>query len=96
MDPEPMRNALAKWLREELAVPFGLSVTKTGSKLPIMERVGAFGICDDRPDFIESVADAGLWAATKLHPWNREIVERRSDVHGFEHWKDVPDLVLAA
>jgi hypothetical protein len=96
MNPEPMRIALAKWLAGALMCPFGLSVTKTGEKLPIMRRVSAFGIVDDRPDFIESVADEGFWAATKIHPWNREVVERRPDVFGFNHWDEVPGAVLSS
>lgn len=92
-DPQRMRNALAMWLEEVITVPFGLSVVNTGPKLTVMRRIDAFGILDDKPDFIESVADAGLFAATKIHPWNREVVERRSDVHGFEHWSEVPGLL---
>lgn len=94
-DPEKMRNALAVWLDEVISVPFGLSVVNTGPKLTVMRRKGIFGMIDDKPDFIESVADAGLFAATKIHPWNRELLERRSDVHGFEHWSEVPSLLLS-
>lgn len=92
-NPDLVRVPLVRWLNYHLDIPFGLSVTATGRKLKIMRRRGSFGIIDDRPDFIEKVADAGLWAATKIHPWNQEVVERRGDIHGFEDWSEVPQLI---
>ncbi|CAA9472751.1 MAG: hypothetical protein AVDCRST_MAG58-4049 [uncultured Rubrobacteraceae bacterium] len=64
-----------------------------GDKLIILEELGAFGIIDDRPDTIGRVADASLWAATKIQPWNRALVARRNDIHGFSDWREVPDLL---
>jgi hypothetical protein len=48
---------------------------------------------DNPPDLIESIAEAGFWVATKIHSWNREVVERRVDVHSFEHWWEFPALL---
>ena len=45
---------------------------------------------------LEEVAGAGLFAATIYQLWNRKLVESRPDIHGFEHWSEVPDLVLGA
>ena len=64
-----------------------------GEKLDLVRRLGAFGIIDDRPETLARVADAGLWAATKLHPWNRDLVAARADVHGFSDWREVPGLL---
>jgi hypothetical protein len=50
---------------------------------------------DDRPKTIASVADAGLWAATMLQPWNRKLVAERADVYGFASWHEVLDLLPA-
>jgi hypothetical protein len=51
-------------------------------------------VIDDRPDFIAEVADEGLWAATKIHPWNRQVAESRDDVFDFEDWSEVVPAVL--
>ena len=83
---------LRHWLEEHFGKGAGLTVT-TGEKLDVMRGLGAFGIVDDRPETLVRAADAGLWAAAKLHPWNRELVAARSDVHGFCEWCEVPDLV---
>ncbi len=91
-DPESMPPFLGPWLETHFGPNVGLTVTM-GDKLAIIEELEAFGLIDDRPDTIERVANAGLWAATKLQPWNRDLVARRSDVHGFDHWRELPDLL---
>jgi hypothetical protein len=48
---------------------------------------------DDRPETIACAADAGLWAATLIQPWNRQIVAEHPCVIGFESWYEVPDLL---
>ena len=91
-DPETMAPHLEPWLRTHFGPNVGLTVT-TEDKLGILEELGAFGLIDDRPDTIGRVADAGLWAAAMKQPWNRELLTRRSDVHGFSHWQEVPALL---
>lgn len=91
-DPEIMTPLLDPWLRAHFGPGVGLTVT-TEDKLGILGELGAFGLIDDRPDTIGRVADAGLWAATKIQPWNRDLVAKRSDVRGFHHWREVPDLL---
>ena len=92
-DPEIMTPRLRPWLADHFGPDAGLTVT-TGDKLEVLADLGAFGLIDDRPDTIERVADADLWAATKIQPWNRDLVTRRSDIHGFRHWQEVHDLLL--
>ena len=59
-DHGPSSRTLA---RGRISAPeVGLTVT-TEDKLGILDALGAFGLIDDRPDTIERVADAGLWAA---------------------------------
>jgi len=70
----------------------GLTVT-TEDKLGILHELGAFGLIDDRPEILERAADAGLWAAAKIQPWNRELVAQRADVRGFSDWREVPNLL---
>jgi 5'(3')-deoxyribonucleotidase len=92
-DPETMTPRLQPWLADLFGPDAGLTVT-TGDKLEVIRELRAFGLIDDRPDTIERVADADLWAATKIQPWNRDLVARRTDVHGFHHWREVHDLLL--
>ena len=92
-DPEIMAPRLRPWIETHFGPDAGLTVT-TQDKLGVIEKLGAFGLIDDRPETLERVADADLWAATKIQPWNRDLVARRSDVNGFHHWHEVYDLLL--
>lgn len=83
---------LEPWLKEHFGPEVGLTVT-TGDKLGILRDLGAFGLVDDRPETLAQTADAGLWAAAKLQPWNRDLVAQRPDVHGFSDWREVPALI---
>ena len=91
-DPEIMPPHLRPWLKTHFGPDVGLTVT-TGDKLGILQELGAFGLVDDRPDTIDRAAGAGLWAAARIQPWNRDLLARRNDVHGFSHWREVPDLL---
>ena len=91
-DPETMTPHLDPWLKEHFGPDVGLTVT-TEDKLDILRELGAFGMVDDRPGTIARVVDAGLWAATKVQPWNRELVAGRNDVHGFASWHEFPGLL---
>ena len=91
-DPEIMTPHLEHWLRTHFGPNVGLTVT-TEDKLDVLEQLGALGLIDDRPDTIGRVADAGLWAAAMIQPWNRDLLTRRSDVHGFSHWQEVSALL---
>jgi hypothetical protein len=91
-DPELMTPHLEPWLRTHFGPGVGLTVT-TGDKLGVIEELGAFGLIDDRADTIGQVADAGLWAAARIQPWNRDLLARRSDVRGFSHWQEVQALL---
>ena len=91
-DPGAMAPRLEPWLREHFGPGVGLTVTTT-DKLDVLRELGAFGLIDDRPEILERVADAGLWAAARIQPWNRELVAARPDVYGFSDWREVPDLL---
>jgi 5'(3')-deoxyribonucleotidase len=91
-DPEIIGPHLESWIMTHFGPGVGLTVT-TEDKLGILEELGAFGLIDDRPETIGRVADAGLWAAARIQPWNRNLVARRSDVYGFSDWWEVPDLL---
>jgi hypothetical protein len=89
---EAIKPHLDPWLREHFGSGVRLTVT-AGDKLAVLRQIGAFGMIDDRPETLERVADAGLWAAARIQPWNRELVAGRADVHGFSDWREVPDLL---
>jgi 5'(3')-deoxyribonucleotidase len=91
-DPEMMRPHLEPWLREHFGPEAGLTIT-TEDKLGILHAVGAFGMVDDRPETIARVVGAGLWAATKIQPWNRSLVAGNPNVHGFTDWREFPSLL---
>ena len=91
-DPEGVKPHLGPWLRKHFGSNVGLTVT-TEDKLGILRALGAFGMIDDRPETLARVAGAGLWAATLLQPWNRDLVAEHPDVHGFASWHEVPDLL---
>ena len=91
-DPEAMTPHLEPWLKKHFGPDIGLTIT-VEDKLGILDHLDAFGMVDDRPDTIARVADAGLWAATMVQPWNRELVTERADVYGFDSWREVPDLL---
>jgi FMN phosphatase YigB (HAD superfamily) len=91
-EPEVVGPHLECWLRERFGPGVGLTVTR-GDKLGILRKLDAFGLVDDRPETLERAADAGLWTAAKLQPWNRDLLARRPDVHGFSDWRDVPGLL---
>ena len=94
-DPDALEPHLSPWLEEHFGENVGLTVT-TGDKLVVLREVGAFGMIDDRPETLERVAGAGLWAAARIQPWNRRFLAARPDVHGFSDWREVPDLLPAS
>jgi phosphoglycolate phosphatase-like HAD superfamily hydrolase len=91
-DPEAMKPHLEPWLKEHFGPEIGLTVT-TEDKLDILRDLDAFGLVDDRPETLARVADAGLWAATLIQPWNRSLVAGNANVHGFTDWRELPSLL---
>jgi hypothetical protein len=91
-DPEAIKPYLEPWLREHFGSGVGLTVT-TEEKFGILRELGAFGLIDDQSEILEHAADARMWAAAKIQPWNRDLVARRADVHGFSDWREVPDIL---
>ena len=91
-DPGAMTPHLEPWLKGHFGPGVGLTVT-SADKLDVLRHLGAFGLIDDRPEILERAADEGLWVAARIQPWNRELIARRADVHGFSDWRKVPDLL---
>ncbi len=91
-DPGALRSHLLPWLEEHFGPGVGLTVT-AGDKTGVLRDLGAFGLVDDHPDTLVEAAGVGLWAATKIQPWNRRLVAERPDVHGFHDWRELPLLL---
>jgi beta-phosphoglucomutase-like phosphatase (HAD superfamily) len=91
-DPGAMAPHLEPWLKEHFGPGVGLTVT-SGDKLDVLQRLGAFGLIDDRPEILGRAADAGLWTAARIQPWNRELLAARPEVRGFSDWREVPNLL---
>ena len=91
-DPGALEPHLLPWLEEHFGPGIGLTVT-TGDKLAVLRKIRAFGVIDDRPETLGRAADAGLWAAARIQPWNRRFVAARPDVHVFSDWREVPVLL---
>ncbi len=91
-DPEAMTPHLEPWLKKHFGPDIGLTIT-VEDKLGILDHLDAFGMVDDRPETLARVADASLWAATLLQPWNRDLVAEHPGVHGFASWHEVQGLL---
>ncbi|HSL01605.1 MAG TPA: hypothetical protein VK869_14815 [Rubrobacteraceae bacterium] len=92
LDPETLRPHLSPWLEKHFGSEVGLTIT-SGDKMSVVRELGAFGLVDDDPETLISVAEGGMWAATKVQPWNRRIVTGRRDLHGFDNWRELPALL---
>lgn len=91
-DPEALRPHLSSWLREHFGPEVGLTVV-SGDKVRVARELDAFGLVDDHPGTLISAAETGLWAATKIQPWNRRVVAERRDIRGFDDWSELPELL---
>lgn len=91
--PDNIKDSVTSWLRCHFGNDVGVCVLHDSiPKIKILENLDAVGIIDDKPETLKDAANAGLLAATLLHPWNRDLVESRNDIVGFEHWCEARDL----
>lgn len=90
--PDDIAPFLRPWLRENFGPEIELTVTPD-DKLGALRELGAFGMIDDRPDILARVADAGLWTAAKVQPWNRVFLDGRPDIFRFTDWREVPAML---
>ncbi len=94
--PATMRSALKYWLDRELALPFSLHVyTERVSKADKARVLRAGVIVDDKPQTIREAVDAGLYVATKKHPWTESIAQECPSVREFEDWDEFPSILRA-
>ena len=90
--PDLVREPLKKWLQDSFG-DVGLSVTGVGKKVPILSRINAFGIVDDKPETLLEVCDSGKWACRFIQPWNEHLSDDPS-IDSFDDWSDGYDIIV--
>ena len=93
--PAQIEPYVRVWLYEHLGFDIGAACVLHSSvpKLDVLRTWGAYGVVDDKPETLEAAADAGMFAATLIQPWNRELVKDRPDVFGFERWEQFNEIL---
>jgi uncharacterized protein len=76
-------DATTRWL-ERVGVPYD-ELYCSWDKITRCEEIGVDVLIDDSPVNLQRAIDAGIRAATILHPWNRELVEEE-DVIAADDW----------
>ena len=76
-------SATAQWL-ERIGLPYD-ELYCSDDKVSRCQEIGIDLLIDDSPDNLRRAIDAGITAATLLHPWNRELCET-DDVICAEDW----------
>jgi 5'(3')-deoxyribonucleotidase len=79
-------EATAQWL-QRIGLPYD-DLYCSGDKVTHCMEIGIDVLIDDSPENLERALDAGMIAATILHPWNRELCETEDVVYG-ETWHEL-------
>ena len=80
------QEATARWL-DDIGLPYD-ELYCSEDKVSHCTAVGIDILIDDSPENLERALDAGMVAATILHPWNRELCETEDVVYG-ETWEEL-------
>lgn len=80
------RDATARWLRR-IGLPYD-ELYCSYDKLSRCREIGIDVLIDDSPVNLEAALDAGIVAATLLHPWNRELCETEDVICGAD-WHEL-------
>jgi uncharacterized HAD superfamily protein len=79
-------DATERWLRQ-IGLPYD-ELYCSWDKVTHCQEIGIDVLIDDSPDNLQGAIDAGITAATLLHPWNRELCETEDVVCG-EDWPEL-------
>ncbi len=79
-------DATERWLRQ-IALPFD-ELYCSYDKLSRCREIGVDVLIDDSPVNLEGALEAGITAATLLHPWNRELCETEDVICGAD-WDEL-------
>jgi uncharacterized protein len=78
--------ATAQWL-DRIGLPYD-ELYCSSDKIARCEEIGIDLLIDDSPENLRRAIDAGIAAATILHPWNRELVAEE-DIVAAEDWPEL-------
>jgi uncharacterized HAD superfamily protein len=79
-------DATERWLRR-IGLPFD-ELYCSHDKVALCREIGIDVLIDDSPVNLERALEAGMTAATLLHPWNRELCEIEDVICG-ENWAEL-------
>ena len=79
-------DATAQWL-ERIGMPYD-DLYCSYDKISRCREIGIDVLVDDSPVNLHRALDAGLVAATLLHPWNRELCEEE-DIFSARDWAEL-------
>jgi hypothetical protein len=74
------REVTARWL-DRIGLPYD-ELYCSDDKVSHCAEIGIDVLIDDSPENLERAIDAGMIAATLLHPWNRELCETEDVITG--------------
>ena len=80
------RDATARWL-ERICLPYD-ELYCSNDKVARCREIGIDVLIDDSPENLGAALEAGITAATILHPWNRELCETE-EVIGAADWHEL-------
>jgi beta-phosphoglucomutase-like phosphatase (HAD superfamily) len=80
------RDATERWL-QQIGLPYD-ELYCSYDKIARCREIGIDVLIDDSPVNLEAALDAGITAATLLHPWNRELCETEDVICG-EDWPEL-------
>ena len=80
------QEATAQWL-DQIGLPHD-ELYCSYDKISRCEEIGIDLLIDDSPENLRRALDAGIAAATILHPWNRELVAEE-DIIAAEDWPEL-------
>jgi uncharacterized HAD superfamily protein len=79
-------DATERWL-QQIGLPYD-ELYCSYDKISRCREIGIDVLIDDSPENLRRAIDAGITAATLLHPWNRELCETE-DVICAEDWPEL-------
>jgi hypothetical protein len=80
------RDATERWLKR-IGLPYD-ELYCSYDKIARCREIGIDVLIDDSPVNLEAALEAGIVAATLLHPWNRELCETEDVICG-EDWPEL-------
>lgn len=94
VNPDLMRKPLKKWLQDHFG-DVGLSITSSGKKIPIMKRINAYGIVEDKYQTMRDALNEGYKVYGKLQAHNRRHIENNPYIATFDNWSEAKDIITS-